>query len=176
MSEEKISPKILDYDQGRIFITVESLMIPELKAIIDKHGETEAIPYLGYVHLMTWLQSPYRNYELDEKKDQVIYDVVNTMGEFDIDDELLEPAVIKLDRMNSTALLMFFLEVEQELHRMRIYLKNNPIADGKEGNLADRFRILKEAGTITASYNKTKISAEEEMKVKGRGKAKIGDY
>lgn len=173
MSDIKILPSILNYDQGTVFITPEAMMIPELKRIIDKYGEKECIPYLGYVHLMTWVLSPYRNYEDEEKKEQVIYDVINTMGDLDIDEPLLEPAVDKLTIMNTTPLTLFFIEIEQELHRMRKYLNQKEITDE---SLEKRFKILKEAGAITASYNKAKISAEEELKVKGRGKAKIGDY
>lgn len=174
--ELKILPQILTYDQGTVFITAEAMSIPELKAIIDKFGETDCIPYLGYVHLMTWLLSPYRSYEESERKENVVYDVISTMGDFDIDEPLLEPAMEKLTEMNTTPLTLFFMEVEEELHRMRKYLRSTPISGGKEGDLAERFRILKEAGAITASYNKAKASAEEELKVKGRGKAKIGDY
>lgn len=172
----KILPKILDYEEGMILITPEAMMIPEIRSIIDKYGEKECIPYLGYVHLMTWLLSPYRSYETRERKENVIYDVINTMGDFDIDEPLLEPALKKLEEMNTTPLTLFFMEVEQELHRMRNYLKDNPITGGKEGDLSERFRILKEAGAITNSYNKAKLSAEEELQIKGRGKSKIGDY
>ena len=144
-----MTPKILDYEQGRITVTAEAYMIPELKALIDKY-ETQVEPYLGYVHLMTWMYSPYRNADINEKEEQVIYDVINTIGDFDIDEPLLKPALAKLTELNTTALTLFFLEVEQELHRMRIYLKNTPISGGKEGDLSERFRILKEAGAITA--------------------------
>lgn len=171
-----MSPKILEYADGRISITAEAMMIPELKAIVDKYGDSEAEPYLGYAHLMTWQFSPYRNVDEDERAEQVIYDVINTIGDFDVDEPLLIPAVKVLADRNTTALSLFFLEIEQELHRMRKYLRDNPISGGKDGDLADRFRILKEAGTITASYNKAKVAAEEELKLKGRGKAKIGDY
>lgn len=176
MSDILIQPQIFIYENGKIFITPESMFIPEVKNIVDKYGEKDAIPYLGYCHLYTWTMSPYRNYDELEKKDIVIYDVINTMGDFDIDEPLLDPLIEKLKELNTTALGLFFLEIEQEIHRMRNYLKNNPISGGKEGDLSDRFRILKEAGSITASYNKTKIAAEEELKIKGRGKAKIGDY
>lgn len=174
MSEEvNIIPKILGYENGAIFITPEAMMIPELKAIVDKYGEEEAKPYLGYAHLMTWIYSPYRNYEDNEKVESVVYDVTNTIGDLDIDEPLLTPAVAKLTRMNNTALSLWFSQIEQELHGFRLYMKNSPISDD---TVEARFKILEKAGNLTASYNKTKQAAEEELKVKGRGKAKIGDY
>lgn len=176
MSEVTITPKIFIYEEGKVFLTPECMFIPEIKAIVDKYGEIGAIPYIGYIHLMKSISSPYRNYEDTEKKELVIYDVITTMGDFDINEPLLEPALDKLEQMNSSALTLFFLEIEQELHRLRNYLKDHPISAGKEGDLTERFRILKEAGALTNSYNKTKLAAEEELKIKGRGKAQIGDY
>lgn len=176
MNDISISPKIFVYEEGKVFLTPESLFIPEIKALVDKYGDTNVIPYIGYAHLMTSISSPYRNYEDSEKKELIIFDVINTMGDFDIDEPLLTDAIIKLEKMNSSALTLFFLEIEQELHRLKNYLRLNPITAGKEGDLTERFRILKEAGALTNSYNKTKLAAEEELKVKGRGKAQIGDY
>lgn len=168
-----MTPKIFDYEEGQILLTPECLMIPEVKKIIDKYGENDCKPYLAFAHLMTWINSPYRNYDVDEKKDLVVFDVLNTVGEFDPEDPLLDPCIEKLSEMNTTPLTLFFMDIEQELHRMRKYLGNNEISSE---NIDTRFRILKEAGTVTASYNKTKAAAEDEAKIKGRGKAQIGDY
>ena len=170
-----MEPQILDYEDGRLLVTKEAYMIPETRALIEKY-EKDVEPYLAYLHLMTWLRSPYRAFDINDREENVIFDVTQTVGNFDIDEPLLKPALEKLIKMNTTALTSFFLEVEQELHRMRVYLRDNPISDGREGNLADRFRILKEAGAIVASYGKSKQAAEEEIKIKGRGKAQIGDY
>lgn len=168
-----MTAKIFEYEDGQIFITPECLMIPEVKAIFDKFGKDDCKPYLAFVHLMSWINSPYRNYDNEEKKDLIVFDVLNTVGEFDPEEPLIEPCIKKLVEMNTTPLTSFFTDVEQELHRMRKYLANNEIS---AENVDTRFRILKEAGSITASYNKTKAAAEEEVKIKGRGKAQIGDY
>lgn len=170
--DNSLDSEILIYEDGRIIVTAAAFSILEIKNILDKYG-TDADPYLAYVHLMTYIKSPYRSADIKEKKENIIYEVINTIGDFDPEDPLLDPAVEKLTILNSTPLLLFFQEIEQELHRMRNYLKDNEITDE---TLSNRFKVLKEAGSIVASYTKTKIAAEEEMKIKGRGKSQIGDY
>jgi hypothetical protein len=171
-----MNPRIFEYADGNIIILAETYSIPELKALIDKYGEEGCKPYLTYCYLMTVLDSPYSNLDSEEKEETVIYDVINTIGDFDIEEELLEPALKKLTKLYTTQLTLFFEEIKNELHRIRMYLKNTDISGGKDGDLSERFRILKEAGTIVNSYNKTKQAALEEVKAKARGKGKIGDY
>jgi hypothetical protein len=171
-----MTPRILEYADGNLFILPETMMIPELKVFVDKYGEEGAKPYLAYIYLMTALDSPYRNLEEEERNETAIYDVINTVGDFDIDDPDMDKAMAKLNHLFTTPLMLFFEEIENELHRMRKYLKDNEITGGKEGDLSERFRILKEAGAIAGSYKKAQTAAIEEIKAKARGKAKIGDY
>ena len=171
-----MNPRILEYIDGNLIILAETFLVPELKVFIDTYGEDAAKPYLAYVYLMTALDSPYRNLEEEDREETAIYDVVNTVGDFDIDDPNIGKAIEKLNKLFTTPLMLFFEEIENELHRMRRYLKDNEITGGKEGDLSERFRILKEAGAIAGSYKKAQTAALEEIKAKARGKAKIGDY
>lgn len=171
-----MNPRVLEYVDGNVIILAETYMIPELKVFIDTYGEKDAKPYLAYVYMMTALDSTYRNLEEEERKETAIYDIISTVGDFDIDDPNIDKAINKLNKLFTTPLMLFFEEIENELHRMRRYLKENEITGGKEGDLSERFRILKEAGAIAGSYKKAQTAALDEIKAKARGKAKIGDY
>jgi hypothetical protein len=171
-----MNPRILEYADGNLIILAETMMIPELKVFVDKYGEEGAKPYLAYCYLMTSLDSPYRNLEETERSEMAIYDVINTVGDFDINDPDIEIAIAKLNKLFTTPLMLFFEEIENELYRMRNYLRNTEITGGKDGDLSERFRILKEAGAISNSYKRAQISALEEIRAKARGKGKIGDY
>ena len=168
-----MNPRILEYVDGNLIILAETMMIPELKAFINKYGEEGAKPYLAYCYLMTALDSPYRNIEEEERHETAIYDVINTVGDFDMDDELLAPALDKLRKLFTTPLMLFFEEIENELHRWRNYMKNHEIS---AEDMDSRFKVLKEAGAISGSYKKAQASALEEIKAKARGKGRIGDY
>jgi hypothetical protein len=170
-----MTPRILEYEDGRIKVTAEAYMIPELKALIDKY-DMDAEPYLAYAHLMSAVDSPYINYEYEERNETVIYDIINTIGDFDTDEPLLIPAVEKLQKMFSSAVRDFFDELKEELHRLRRYLKENPIQDGKEGNLTERIRIIEKVGIILANYKKAEAQADDELKMATRGDQETGMY
>ena len=167
-----ILPRILDYEDGRLKVTAEAFSIPEIKAILDKH-DTEAEPYLMYIHLLTWPESPHINADEDEKKEIIIFDVTSTIGDFDIDDELLEPAVERLKGMYYSPLKLLAMEMDQELHRHRNYLKNTPVTGD---NMKDRMGWLKEIDKISTSYLKVKEQADKELEVKLRGDHEMGEY
>jgi hypothetical protein len=168
-------PHILEYEDGRVKVTVEAYIIPELKAIIDKY-DIDAEPYLAYVHLMSAIDSPYINYEREERNETVIYDIINSLGDFDTEDELLQPAVERLEAMYKTPVRAFFEELQQELHRFRIYLRNTPIIDGRDGNLPERQRFMEKVGTTLSNYKKAEQQADEELKMNTRGDQEVGEY
>lgn len=168
-----MTPSVFIYEEGRLMLTPECRMLPEVKNIIDKYGEEIALPYLAYAHLITWVNSPFINYDEEDKKDNAMFDVKETIGDFDEDEPLLEPLIEKLTRINSSPLKLLFDGISQEMHRIKKYLDSNEIS--KE-DIDSRTRLLKDTAAIVKSYNSTKTAAEEELKKKARGNAKVGDY
>lgn len=168
-------PRILEYQDGKIFITAEAYLIPELKVIIDKY-KNNAEPYLAYIHLLTALDSPYINIPVLEREETVLYDIINTQGEFDTNEPLLQPAIEKLAKLYLSPVRSFFEELKEELHRWREFLKNNSLQQGKEGNLSERLRILQNVGSILMNYKKAEEQADEELKAATRGDQEVGEY
>ncbi len=168
-------PRILEYEDGRIIITAEAYSQPELKAIIDKF-DMGAEPYLAYVHLSTAPNSPYINLEEDEKEEQMIFDIINTHGDFDIDEPLLKPAVAKLQKLYTSKTKNYYDALGVSIDKMARYLRDKPITEGKDGNLSEIIRIHKEGGGTIRSYKEIEKQVDEELKIKMRGKSKLGDY
>jgi hypothetical protein len=164
--------KILEYEDGRILVTAEAYAIPELNAIIKKY-ENDAEPYLMYVHLMTWPSSPYINLPDEEKKDSVIFDIVNTLGDFDIEDELLQPAIDKCNTLFETEIIGLAKDLKQEIHKIRAHIRNSNITDD---NMKLRADFLKDIEKVVRSYTVVKEQAEKELEIKMRGKSQLGDY
>jgi len=170
-----MSPKILDYEEGRIKITAEAYCIPEIKALIDKY-DMKAEPYLAYVHLMTAIDSPYLNIPINEKHETVVYDVIQTLGDFDIDEPLLKKAEEKLDLLYTSTLKRYYDSLKISIDKMSQYLKDSPIIEGKDGNLSEIIRIHKEGGGTMRSFKDIEKQVDEELKTKMRGKSTLGDY
>jgi hypothetical protein len=170
-------PKILEYDPTdfRISVTAEAFAIPELKVILDKH-ELQAEPYLMYVHLMTAPDSPYINLPIDEKAETVIYDVINSLGDFDPFDDLLKPAVAKLDSLYTSPLVRHYKGLKILLDKFTQYAIDKEIIEGKDGNMPELQRLLKEAGINMKSFKEIEKQVDEELKTKMKGKTQLGDY
>ena len=171
----KMIPKIFEYEDKRIKVTAEAFMIPELHEIIKKH-DLKAEPYLAYCHLMTAPTSPYANEPDDEKQDKVIFDVIQTVGDFDIEDELLQPAVEKLEGLYTSTTKRYYDALKISIDKMAKYLKDTPITQGKEGNLGEIMRIQKEGALTIRNFKDIEKQVDEELKTKMRGKNDLGDY
>jgi len=167
-------PKILDYEDGRIVVTANAALIPEIKNIIDKYPNPE--PYLAYVHLMTAPDSPYINLEDDEKGDTVIYDIIQTLGDFDSDDELLELALDRFKQFYSSTAKNYYDSLKISIDKMAKYLRDEPIVSGRDGNLSEIIRIHKEGATNIRNFKDIEKQVDEELKTKMRGKSNLGEY
>lgn len=165
-------PKILELEEGRIKITENAFMMPELRVIIDKYG-MKAEPYLAYIHFMTHPESSYINIEESEKKETIIYDVIQTQGDFDIDEPLLEKAINKLDDLYMTRTRKYFRSVSKLMDKVGIYADT---ADVSDENLADVNRTLKDVGATMKSFKEAEKQIDEELKTKMKGKNILGDY
>lgn len=165
-------PKILEYEDERIKITAEAYSIPEVKAIIDRY-ELGAEPYLAYVHLMTVPNSPYKNLPEEERKEQIIFDVNDSHGNFDPDDDLLETAVNKCKSLYESPAIQMANELEEELHRFRKLLRDTPLTGD---NFKDRKDYMKDVDKILTTYSKVKKQADEELDIKMKGKSQLGEY
>lgn len=170
-------PRILEYEDGRIVVTAEAYSIPEIKAILDKY-ELKADPYLAYIHLITSPNSPYVNLseEDDEKNSTVIYDVIQTHGDFDIDDKLIRPAIQRLEKLYTSPTKVFYDGLKESILRMGKILKNEPITFGKDGSVSD-IRAMQEKGAMTIrNFKDIEKQVDEELTTKMRGKNILGDY
>lgn len=169
-------PKILEYIDGQIEVTPEAFMIKELNDIINKHDKNAA-PYLAYVHLMTWPESPYIYLPLEEISDTVTFDVIQSVGDFDVDDELIQPAIDRLNRQFESKAKRYYESLGIALDKLALHLREVEVnSGGKDSNLSEINRMIRDAGSTFKSYKEVEKQVDEEMKVKMRGKSSMGDY
>jgi hypothetical protein len=168
-------PKILEYEEDRIKVTAQAYAIPEIKDIIDKY-DMGAEPYLMFVYAMSAVDSPYINIPEEEKVESIVYDISYTLGQFDYEEELLTIAIDKLKSLYSSPIVLLANELEQELHRLRKYLRDTPVVGGSEGNFRERMSLMEKIDKIANSYQKVRKQADEELKVATKGDHEIGEY
>lgn len=170
-----MTPRILEYEDGRIVITVEAFTIPEVNAIITKYENPE--PYLAYVYLMSSVDSPYMNLPEEEKEDTIIYNVNETLGEFDSNEKLLKPAVTILSKLWDSKAKRYYDSLGIGMDKVSEHMRIVEISSaGKDANLSEINRMIREAGSTLKSYKEAERAVDEELKTKMRGKSALGDY
>jgi len=168
-------PRILEYEDGRVKVTAYAYSIPEVKALIDKY-DMAAEPYLAYIHGISAPDSPYSNIPDAEKKEAVIYDVQETLGEFDYEDPLLEIAIEKFNKLYTSTTKLYYDALKVSIERMAAYIKSAEIESGKDGNLSELHRMHKEGAATIRNFKDIEKQVDEELKIKMKGNNEMGEY
>lgn len=169
-------PKILDYTDGIITITLEAFLIKELNDIINKFGKEEALPYLAYVHLVTHPESPYINLPEEEISDSITFDITQGIGFFDEEEVLLKPAIERLNSLFDTKTRKYHRSLGIAMDKASLLLRTEELTTGKDGNLSEINRMIERAGSTLKSYKEVEKMVDEELKTKMRGKSQLGEY
>jgi hypothetical protein len=170
-----MTARILEYEDGRVKVTAQAYAIPEVKALIDKY-DMNVEPYLAFLHAMTAPDSPYVNIPDDEKKEVVVYDIQESLGEFDFEDVLVRNAIDKFDSLYTSTTKRYYDGLKKSIERMAKYLETEEIVAGKDGNLAEIIRIQKDGGLTIRNFKDIEKQVDEEMRVKMKGNNELGEY
>lgn len=159
-------------DKKKLHICEHTLLVPELKALIDKY-DYDPIPVLTFVYFMTVPDSPYAYLPEDEKE---AYILDNVGGDFTLDDELVIAAVKKLTELYETPTARVYEAAKINLERMIKDMKEKELTYGKDGTADHMYKLQKDLAKIMENFKKLEKMKEEEQKVALRGKAKAGFY
>lgn len=165
-------PRILEYEEGRVKITPEAFGIPEVYNIIQKFDDTNCEAYLTYVTYLSYPDSPYINLPESEREESALADVKETLGDFDENDDLIPPAIERLRSLWKSSAQLAADEMEQELHRWRIYLRETPMG----GDMKDRISIVDKFEKVAASAANLRKIADDELGNRMKGNNELGAY
>lgn len=166
-------PRILEYEEGRIKITAEAWILPEVNALIKKYGDMECEPYLCYVYMMSYPDTPYNYMPQAERAEQALFDVKETLGDFDENCELIEPAIERLKSLWTSENTRTADEMEEELRRWRKYLSETPLG-GEE--MKNRLAVVGSFEKTTQTAINIRKLADEEIRTKMKGANELGEY
>lgn len=165
-------PRILEYEEGKVKVTAEAYGIPEINKIIQKYDYENCEAYLTYVAYLSYPDSPYINLPESERTESALFDVKEVFGEFDENDELIEPAVERLKSLWRSAATLAADEIEQEIHRWRIYLRDTPMG----GDMKDRISITDKFEKLAISAANLRKIADDELGNRMKGNNELGEY
>lgn len=169
-------PKIIEYNResGSVSITDACYLIPQLKVILDRYEDY--MPYIAYCYLMSAPDSPFVNLPENEKQEVVIQDVAQNFGPFNFDDRDLKFAIEKLESLYESVVIRHYKALKILIDKFSAYMIDNEIVEGKDGNMSELLRIVKEAGLNVRSYKDLQKQVEDELRDKTRGDHEVGDY
>jgi hypothetical protein len=165
-----MSPRIFEINKDSLKITENTLLIKECRDIVEKY-KNKANGYLMYCHLLSAIDSPFRNLPEEEKKEAVITEVASLYGEIDFEDPLLEICVEKLKSLYQTPILKLFEGLTEEVNNILYFLKTTPTS---EDNISYRTSILEKAGKLSSSLAQAQKQVLEELKQNTRGDQEVG--
>jgi len=166
-------PRILEYEDGTIKITPEAYMIPETNAIIEKYKNNNCEAYLGFVYMMSYPDTPYTYLPVADRMEAALFDVKQTMGAFDEEDELLKPAIERLTQLWKSHQTKAADSMEEELLKWIKYLEDT--ATGGE-EMKNRFQITDKFEKLSLSAANLRKLADEEIRTKMKGSNELGEY
>lgn len=164
-------PRILEFEEGRVIITPEAYIIPELHAIINKYDNPE--PYLAFAAAFSYPDGPYIKLPEEDRREAALYEIKETMGDFDEDEPLLQGAIDRLRERWESANTRMADELEEELHRWRKYLKDTPLG-GEE--MKNRLAVVDKVEKLIQTAANARKLADEEIGVKLKGANEMGEY
>lgn len=162
---------LFDVENGVAIPSVHCLLIPEFKAIVDKYKK-KSTNILAYLFYTTYIgsENPYFNYEEEQRKEIVKKDLDIDVKE----DELIEKARKKMQKMYETPTMRFYLSLKKTMDNLSDFLdQNNKIIGGKEGNLDDIMKIVDKYEKLRQSFKTVSKDLSEENIVNARGETEI---
>lgn len=155
--------KLIDYEDGKVALTVHCHNLQFLKVLIDKY-EKNALKVISYVFYMSYPrhENPYSNIPLSEKSELIAMD----LGiDFSLDDKDIVVAIEKCAKMYDTPISRMYHSLSNALDKISDYFDEAEISDGKDGNLTQIINAAKNYGSIRDSFKKIKSDFDEENKV-----------
>lgn len=162
---------LFDYNNGKVIPSTACFIIPELNRVKEQFPKNymKIYHYIFATTCMDGTISPYVNLPEDVRESVVIQDV---KPDFSLEDPIIIAAVEKCKLLYDTPVLRSFRGAKKMLDKVAIYLSEEEITGGKNGNAADIRGLMKELPDYWASYKKWEAILKEEQAV-ARGKAKI---
>jgi hypothetical protein len=166
-------PRILIYEEGRIKLTAEAYMLPETHAIITKYGDINCEPYMGYVYMLSYPDTPYAYMPEHQRAEAALFDIKETLGDFDETCELIGPAIERLHSLWKSHATKSAESMEEEILKWIKYLDETPTG-GEE--MKNRFQIVDKFEKTSLSAANLRKLADEEIRTKMKGSNELGEY
>lgn len=163
---------LFDVEGGVVKPTVHCHTIKWLKDIMDEFPDNYLKIY-QYVFYMSYVgeQNPFFNVPETEKED-VISKAIDI--DFSLDEPLIENAIKEAKKLYETPTASFYISLKEFIEKLKVHMHNSQIVDGKDGNLSDFLKIIKDYNSIRQTFKDTYNDLKDEESIRVRGDQQVG--
>lgn len=158
---------LFDLSNNRVIPSIHCHRIPWLKRIMEEFPE-EYLDIYAYIFALTCPDStmnPYVNLAEEEKEAVIVADI---KPKFSLEDDMILDTIERCKKLYETPVLRAFKGAKRMLDKIAVYLDNESIIDGKDGNAMTIKSFMKELPDYWDTYRKMEnILKEEQAKVRG---------
>ena len=155
--------KIFVIDNNQVTVSVDCLLIPQLKAVVDKYDDhIQALTYCAY---MVSPQSPYSDLEKDLKEETLLSDYP---GSYKVTDIEICQAIDKLEDLYPSTTTNYFKSTKILVDKLGVYSRTVIIDDSREtGNIQHVLKIVEKCGKTISEFRILEAAKNEELKTRG---------
>lgn len=160
--------KLFDIQNNTVIPTVHCYTIYILKDIMDNFPD-EYIKIYSYLFYMTCPNpefNPYFHMRESEKEEIILKDID---AEFSPEEDMIVHAMDVCRKLYETETSRAYEAIKTALDNVATYMKNTAITDGRDGNISQISRVMKEFDDIRQSYKGVFKDLQEEQRSTVRG-------
>lgn len=157
-------PKLIDYENGKVALTVHCYNLDFLNDIIKAYPDKkEHVKIISYLFYMTYPgpDNPYCNISESEVSEMIIYDL---KLETSLDDALIDEGLERLRKLYTNRTTKSYRAMCVAMEKLEDYLMGVTLRDGKEGNISAIQTAIKNHASMRESFKKIESDFEEEGK------------
>jgi hypothetical protein len=163
--------------QGDVIIPTEHCkLIMPIRECLDKYFENypKIIPFLHYMKSLNKDDNPYADVELDQREDQIIYDL--KLGEIDFTDPVIRKALDCVEEKYSTSFYRMYKGLKSMMDKIAARLHLEEMDFSKDGNSTNIMKLMKDYESLRKSFKQAYKDFEEEQgQITPRGGGKLAE-
>lgn len=160
--------KLFDIENDKVVPTEHCYTLKFLKDIIDAYPKNylKIFAYLQYMSSWNPDDNPYLAMKEEDREESVLEDIG---CDFSTEDDLIQEALKKCQRMTELPSGRLWLRGKQMLDKVDKFLEMTELTTGKDGSIKDVLATYKDFNRLNEEYNKGYKAFLEDIRMNIRG-------
>lgn len=159
---------LFDLNGGKVIPTIHCHTLYFLKNIMDEYPDNyiKVYEYLFYMVCPNPDLNPFFHMLLSEKEELILAEID---ADFSPEDDLIQHALEVCKKLYQTETYRAYESNKIAMDNMAIYMRNTAITDGRDGNISQMGRLMKDFDAMRQSFKGVFKDLQEEQITTVRG-------